>query len=63
MLSQRERDVLQALADGMRPSAIAAALGISSHTVRYHLGRARTVLGARSSTHAVALALSRGYIR
>ena len=37
-------------------------LGISEHTVKFHLGSAMTKLGAASRAEAVALAIRRGLI-
>lgn len=56
-LSERERDVLRLLADGFSTEEIAARLFISGHTVRAHADHAKSRLGARTRTHAVAIAL------
>jgi DNA-binding NarL/FixJ family response regulator len=61
-LTERERDVLRLLADGLRSEEIAARLFISEHTVRAHAAKATTRLGARTRTHAVAIALRNGLI-
>lgn len=62
-LSRREIEVLQRCAYGMKAETIAAELGVSAHTVREHLDRARIKLDARNLTHAVALAMRAGLIR
>jgi len=61
-LNQRQRDILRLAALGQTDEVIAQTLGISARTVRWHLQRARRVLQATNTTHAVALAVSRGYI-
>jgi DNA-binding CsgD family transcriptional regulator len=62
LLSPRERDVLQLLAEGLDSRAIARTLGVSHATVRTHMRGARMRLRARSRPHAIALALVRGEI-
>jgi DNA-binding CsgD family transcriptional regulator len=47
-LSQRERDVLNWLAQGLEPRAIAEALDVSNSTVHTHLKHAREKLGLRT---------------
>jgi DNA-binding NarL/FixJ family response regulator len=47
-LSQREFQILQAVFDDQKESAIAANLGISSHTVHTHLKRLYHKLGVTS---------------
>lgn len=61
-LTQRERECLQLAADGGSSGVIAQALGISEHTVAFHLGNAEVKLGARSRQHAVARAVALGEI-
>lgn len=61
-LSPREADVLRGVATGLTNKAIALKLGISEHTVKFHLGGAMTKLGAASRAEAVASALRRGLI-
>ncbi|ARU05245.1 helix-turn-helix transcriptional regulator [Comamonas serinivorans] len=55
-LTKRERQVLQLLALGYSNSAMAEKLYLSDSTVRTHLRSINAKLGARSRTHAVALA-------
>lgn len=61
-LTQREREVLRLLADGNANDGVAAALGISSETVRTHIRKAMTKLEADTRTQAVATALRQSLI-
>jgi DNA-binding NarL/FixJ family response regulator len=61
-LTQREVQVLRAVAAGQTNKAIALKLGISEHTVKFHLGSAMSKLGAASRAEAVASAIQRGLI-
>ncbi len=61
-LTARERDVLDALAQGLPNRAIAARLGISEHTVKFHLAAIFGKLGVKTRTGAVRRALRRGLI-
>lgn len=61
-LSPREADVLRGVAAGQTNKAIALSLGISEHTVKFHLGGAMAKLGAASRAEAVASALRLGRI-
>ncbi len=56
-LTPREREVLALLAEGLTSADAAAQLGLSAETIETHVRRALRKLGARSRTHAVALAL------
>jgi PAS domain S-box-containing protein len=56
-LTPREREVLTLLAEGLTSADAAAHLGLSAETIETHVRRALRKLGARSRTHAVALAL------
>jgi DNA-binding CsgD family transcriptional regulator len=62
VLSRREQEVLQLVADGASLQEIAELLMISQATVRTHLGNANRKLGARNRAHAVAMALIAGVI-
>jgi DNA-binding NarL/FixJ family response regulator len=59
-LTPRELDVLRLLADGHRHEEIGRRLGIGSETVRTHLRKACSRLGAATRTQAVATALRQG---
>jgi DNA-binding NarL/FixJ family response regulator len=61
-LSSREIDVLRLAADGATSEDIAGALHLTEHTVKSHLKRIQSKLGARNRTHAVATALRTGLI-
>lgn len=61
-LSRREREVLRMLAEGMATEAIAEALFISRNTVRAHVQRVITKLGAHSKLEAVAVARRGGLL-
>jgi two-component system nitrate/nitrite response regulator NarL len=56
-LTDRERDVLGAIADGLSTKAVAHHLGISVKTVESHKTRIFGKLGVRSQAEAVAVAL------
>ena len=61
-LTLRERDVLNLLAEGLPNKAIAARLGISDQTVKFHVAAICGKLGAANRTDAVRLAIRRGLI-
>jgi DNA-binding NarL/FixJ family response regulator len=61
-LTDREREVLSLLAQGLQHEQIAERLGISAETVRTHLKKASDRLGATTRTQAVATALRLGLI-
>jgi DNA-binding NarL/FixJ family response regulator len=61
-LTPRETEVLRQVAGGQTNKSIALRLGISEHTVKFHLGSAMTKLGASSRAEAVASAIRRGLI-
>jgi DNA-binding NarL/FixJ family response regulator len=61
-LTQRERDVLELVAAGLTNKGIALRLGISEHTVKFHLASVLTKLDAGSRAEAVARAARRGLI-
>ncbi len=62
-LTPRESEALQALADGAVQKTLPEQMGICASVVEHHLRRARLRLGARSTPHAVALALRQGLIK
>jgi ATP/maltotriose-dependent transcriptional regulator MalT len=61
-LTNRERQVLGLLADGLGNKQIAARLGISTNTVKTHLELLFDKLGVSSRTEAVATAARRGLL-
>lgn len=61
-LTQRERDVLRLLADGLRNDEIGARLFVSEETVRTHLQKAMRKLDANTRTQAVAAAIRQSLI-
>ncbi|HZQ82747.1 MAG TPA: response regulator transcription factor [Gaiellaceae bacterium] len=61
-LTDRERAVLRLIADGYSYEEAGKELFISPETVRAHVAKSLTKLGARSRTHAVAEALRAGLI-
>ena len=61
-LTAREREVLARLADGLSNKAIAARLGISDETVKFHLSAIFGKLQASNRTDAVRQALRRGMV-
>ena len=61
-LTPRELQVLQLLAEGLPNRGIAQALGISEHTVKYHVNAILGKLGAQSRTEAVVRATRLGLI-
>jgi DNA-binding NarL/FixJ family response regulator len=62
VLTPRESEVLYLLADGLPNKAIAARLGISDETVKFHLAAIFGKLGASNRTDAVRQAISRGLV-
>jgi DNA-binding NarL/FixJ family response regulator len=62
MLTAREREILQLLADGMSNSDVAAKLFISQETVKSHVRHILTKLEADTRTQAVAIALREAII-
>lgn len=61
-LTERERDVLHFLAQGLKNRRIAEHLRISELTVKVHVQNLIAKLEARDRTHALRVALERGFI-
>jgi two-component system, NarL family, nitrate/nitrite response regulator NarL len=62
VLTARELEVLRALADGASNKMIARRLGISFHTVKFHVASILTKLDADTRTEAVAQAARLGLV-
>ena len=62
VLSDREVEVLQLVAAGLPNKGVARELGISEHTVKFHVGTILGKLGAASRTEAVTLAVRAGIL-
>jgi DNA-binding NarL/FixJ family response regulator len=62
VLTNREREVLALLADGLANKQIAARLGISKNTVKTHLELLFDKLGVGSRAEAVATGVRRGLL-
>lgn len=62
VLTERERQVLHLVALGMPNKGIAAELGISEHTAKFHVGAILAKLSAASRAEAVAIAARRGLL-
>jgi DNA-binding NarL/FixJ family response regulator len=61
-LTSRELEVLRMLAEGSANKEIATRLGISEHTVKFHISSILGKLGAESRTEAVTLGVRKGLI-
>ena len=61
-LSEREREILQLLAEGLHTEEVARRIGLSTETVKSDTKRAIVKLEAHTRVHAVAIALRRGII-
>ena len=62
LLSERENEVLTALAQGKGYKQIAETLFISSHTVRYHIRNIYEKFNVNTQTAAIAIAIKKGLI-
>lgn len=61
-LTEREREVLRALAEGLGNKQVAARLGIGTSTVKSHLEAIYAKLGAHTRSEAVARAMRAGLV-
>jgi len=59
-LTQREREILALLAEGLSNRAAGERLGITERTVKFHVGEILARLGAGNRAQAVAIAKARG---
>ena len=62
ILSPREKEVLSQVANGLPNKAIARTLGITDHTVKFHISSVLSKLDASSRSEAVAIAARRGML-
>ena len=61
-ITSRETEVLRMLAEGLVNKEIAARLGVSEHTVKFHISSILDKLGASTRTEAVTMGIRRGLI-
>jgi len=61
-LTARERDVLAMLARGLANKRIAERLGLSEHTVKFHVASILAKFGAATRTEAVTIGVRRGLV-
>jgi DNA-binding CsgD family transcriptional regulator len=61
-LTAREREVLELVSEGLPNKAIASRLGVSDHTVKFHLSSIFGKLGVSTRTEAVRRAVRAGLI-
>ncbi|HVH88220.1 MAG TPA: response regulator transcription factor [Terriglobales bacterium] len=61
-LTEREQQVLTMMADGLANKEIASQLGISTHTVKFHISSILGKLGASSRTEAVSIGIRSGRV-
>jgi DNA-binding NarL/FixJ family response regulator len=61
-LTPRERELLRFLGEGLGNREIAEALGLTDHTVKFHLRSIYSKLGVRTRTEAVSVAVRRGML-
>jgi len=62
ILTPREIEVLRMIADGLGNKQIASQLGISDHTVKFHIASVFAKLGAANRAEAVAIGVRRGLL-
>ena len=61
-LTERERQILALLAEGLSNRAAAERLGITERTVKFHVAEILARLGASNRAQAVAIAKARGIV-
>jgi DNA-binding NarL/FixJ family response regulator len=61
-LTARETEVLRMIAEGLANKEIAYRLGISEHTVKFHVSGLLGKLGAASRAEAIAIGIRRGQV-
>jgi len=62
-LTERERDILALMVEGLPNTAIAERLVVSQSTVKFHVSNILSKLGVTSRTEAVALALKHNLVK
>ncbi|MCE7999801.1 MAG: helix-turn-helix transcriptional regulator [Rhodobiaceae bacterium] len=62
-LTPRERDCLKWAAHGSSNTGIAAQLGVTPRTAKFHIENAMKKVGAKTRAEAVAIALTRDFIQ
>jgi len=62
LLTPREKEVLQLMAQGLPNKQVALRIGISENTVKYHIASIYSKLGASNRTEAVRLGAHKGII-
>ena len=62
-LTNREREILQRLAEGWVSQAIASDLGVTERTILHHVGTAKQKLGCKTRPQLIAVALKRDLIK
>jgi DNA-binding NarL/FixJ family response regulator len=62
VITQRQREILQLLADGESTTVAARKLGLSEETVKTHMKNTLARLGAKNRSHAVAIGLRESLI-
>jgi DNA-binding NarL/FixJ family response regulator len=61
-LTERELEVLKRAAGGVSNKEIAVALGLTEATIKSHMKNVMVKLGANDRTHAVTIAIKRGFM-
>ena len=62
MLSKREREIMDLLAQGLTGEQVAERLFLSPETIKTHIRNAMNKLEAHTRVHAIAIALRKGFI-
>ena len=62
MLSKREREIMDLLAQGLTGEQVAERLFLSPETIKTHIRNAMNKLEANTRVHAIAIALREGFI-
>jgi DNA-binding CsgD family transcriptional regulator len=62
-LTAQEKKILESMKDGLNDTDIGNAMGISAHTVRFHVKNIIYKLNAKNRTHALVLAVRKGQLK